>query len=471
MKQVISSALRLVLLTLCFALVPPPSPTFACTCAPQTPDVYFRQADRVFAGRVLEERIPDDPMQEIEVVYEVLETYKGPAADTIVTYTDESSSSCRAPRHVGVDYLVYATMWRGRLGAGLCSGTKTLGFAQEDYRVNNLSDSIPGLGPLLPADLEWEPAAADADFIRDQHVDIADFQSFAAKMGSTDPLADLDRNGIVNFRDFLEFIRFYGQTPRTGELHNFQINNQTSIDFVYVEPGRFRMGATPEEQVLWESTDPLWSQERVHLETPAHMVVLSKGFYLSRTEVTQRQWRAVMHNAPWSGTGANTGADRPAVEVRPVEVLEFVDQLNLIAGDSLFRLPTEAEWEYAARAKTVGPWWFGSSPDSLSTYEWVDLGYQEGAHEVATKLPNPWGLFDMLGNVAEYTGDVLTNCYIRYPRLDPEIRRRDDGSNSYGLAYRGGSFGSSPYRATACVRDSYDTSHERIGFRLVMIEK
>ncbi|MBF0545530.1 MAG: SUMF1/EgtB/PvdO family nonheme iron enzyme [Candidatus Riflebacteria bacterium] len=159
-------------------------------------------------------------------------------------------------------------------------------------------------------------------------------------------------------------------------------------------------------------------------ETPAHTVVLTNDFYLGETEVTQAQYRKVMGfdpPSPFSYQGVNF----PVNWVTWRDAADFCNQLSQkaglgkfysFAGDKFsinlsnpsFRLPTEAEWEYAYRAGTITSYFWGDSPDNIDSYAWYYDNSSSQTHEVKGKLPNPWGLYDMAGNVAEWCFDEFT---------------------------------------------------------------
>ncbi len=170
-----------------------------------------------------------------------------------------------------------------------------------------------------------------------------------------------------------------------------------TMDFVWIEPGTFAMGS------------PDLESGREADEGPQHQVTLTHGFYLARTELTQGQWLSAMGTSPWAGQAAVLSSSNPAVYVSWEDVQGLVHVLNTAAGDSLYRLPTEAEWEYACRAGATTRWSFGDDLSQLTQYAWYranawDVGLQ-GPQAVATKLPNPWGLYDMIGNVDEWVQD------------------------------------------------------------------
>ena len=184
-----------------------------------------------------------------------------------------------------------------------------------------------------------------------------------------------------------------------------------TMDFVWIQPGTFVMGS------------PGTEQERYPNEGPQHEVTISQGFYLGKYEVTQGQWESVMTTAPWSGRSeVQISAINPAVYISWNDVSDFIQVLNEGAGTEIYRFPTEAEWEYACRAGTTTPWSSGDSKADLWDYAWFkdnsyDLGEQYG-HQVGTKLPNPWGLYDMHGNVYEWCQDWLGD-YSSGAQTDP----------------------------------------------------
>ena len=184
-----------------------------------------------------------------------------------------------------------------------------------------------------------------------------------------------------------------------------------TIEFVGIEPGTFTMGSPDMDEMANGS------------EKPQHEVTISQGFYLGKYEITQAQWESVMGTTPWSGQdNVQANPDHPAVYISWEDVQEFIQRLNEAAGEEVYRLPTEAEWEYACRAGTATSWSFGDDESELMNYAWYranawDVGEQY-AHAVGTKLPNPWGLYDMHGNVKEWCQDWYGN-YSSGAQTDP----------------------------------------------------
>ena len=160
------------------------------------------------------------------------------------------------------------------------------------------------------------------------------------------------------------------------------------MELVEIEAGTFEMG----------------SAKRRHKNVrPVHTVRISKDFFLGKTEVTQAQWRTIMATDP----RFFKGADRPVDSVTWNEIQDFLRILNAAKGDWMpgfeFRLPYEAEWEYACRAGTVGT--FHCSDHEIKQYAWIVYNSGGETKPVGTRRPNPWGLHDMLGNLYEWCHD------------------------------------------------------------------
>jgi sulfatase modifying factor 1 len=155
-----------------------------------------------------------------------------------------------------------------------------------------------------------------------------------------------------------------------------------------------------------------------------HKVTISKAFYMQTTEVTQRQWKAVMGTEPWKGEDyVKEGPDYPAVYVSWDDAVAYCKKLSEKESKT-YRLPTEAEWEYACRAGAKTTWSFGDDENKLGDYAWyrenawdIDEKY---AHQVRLKKPNAFGLYDMHGNVHEWCHDYFEEDYYKQsPAKDP----------------------------------------------------
>ena len=162
------------------------------------------------------------------------------------------------------------------------------------------------------------------------------------------------------------------------------------MEFVWVPAGEFRMGSV--------------SAEAEPDEQPVTQVRISRGFWLGKYEVTQEEWQAMMGTNPSEFSGCGRC---PVDNVSWDDVQDLIRRLNARAEETLYRLPTEAEWEYAARAGTSGDRY----TENLAAIAWYDEGSDSRSHPVGQKEPNRWGLHDMLGNVIERVQD----WYGRYP--------------------------------------------------------
>ena len=170
-----------------------------------------------------------------------------------------------------------------------------------------------------------------------------------------------------------------------------------SIDYkmVYIPPGEFMMGSPKSEKGRY-------SNEKLH------RVRITRGFYMGVTEVTQAQWKKIMDSNP----SYFEACDDCLVEnVSWWDVQEFISRLNEIENTDKYRLPTEAEWEYACRAGTNTAYYWGDDKDRLDEYVWYGENSGGKTHPVAQKKPNSWGLYDMLGNVWEWCLDIYTENY------------------------------------------------------------
>ena len=174
-------------------------------------------------------------------------------------------------------------------------------------------------------------------------------------------------------------------------------------------------------------------------EKPVHAVVITRGFYVGRHEVTQAQYERVMGVNPSSFKGP----DLPVEQVTWDAAVEFCRKLSERTGGS-FRLPTEAEWEYAARAGSREKYCFGDDEEMLKQYAWFDANSGKRTHAVGRKKPNAWGLFDCHGNVREWCSDWYSeDSYAGGPHEDPkgpaggQCRVQRGGSWNYpGLSCR-----------------------------------
>ena len=233
-------------------------------------------------------------------------------------------------------------------------------------------------------------------------------------------------------------------TRKVGDTITFRTNG-VNISMAWIPPGTFNMGTT--------------NIEGGRNQRPLHAVTISRGFWIGLHEVTQPQWTAVMGDNP-----SKVKSDRgmPVDSVSWEDCQRFVRELSRLTGRT-FRLPTEAEWEYACRAGSIDNW-YG---------EWNSIGWhltnsKNAAHEVGQKRPNNFGLYDMLGNVWEWCQDWYGASYYQgSPPVDPQ--GPDSGKER---SVRGGSWQSEPERAHSAMRVSVQPGSRRndLGLRLVCEE-
>ena len=226
------------------------------------------------------------------------------------------------------------------------------------------------------------------------------------------------------------------------------VRNGITIEMVKVEAGTFMMGATSE--MLNPEDD----------EKPVHKVTLTHDYYMGKYEVTQALWKTVMGSNPSKFKGDNL----PVENVSWNDSQEFISKLNSMTGRK-FRLPTEAEWEYAARGGKKSRGYLYSGSSNISDVAWYDGNSGSKTHPVGMKQANELGIYDMSGNVYEWCQDRF-GSYVSSPQTNPI------GGNSGSLRVRRG--GSWHHDAWICrSSDRYGSAEYRLsylGLRLVLSE-
>ncbi len=227
------------------------------------------------------------------------------------------------------------------------------------------------------------------------------------------------------------------------------ITNSIGMELVLLPAGSFIMGGD-------------WDAEQAdENELPQHEVTFNQAFYIGRTPVTQSQWEAVMGTNP----SEFRGGDHPVETVSHEDAGEFLRRLNHSEGSPGYRLPTEAEWEYAARAGSMSTYCFGPQAAKLSAYAWFQKNSGRTTHPVGQLASNAWGLFDMHGNVHEWCADWFDrNYYARSPGENPRGPRK-----GVARSLRGGDWGSEAWYCRCAIRSlSAPTRRSpRVGLRIV----
>ena len=215
-----------------------------------------------------------------------------------------------------------------------------------------------------------------------------------------------------------------------------KVNPKDGLTYVWIPPGTFQMGCSPGDTECFDN------------EKPAHRVTITKGFWLGQTTVPQQAYQRIAGKDPANHKGPN-------FPVEEVDWDEATAYCKAIGG----RLPTEAEWEYAARAGTTG-----ARYGKLDDIAWYDANSGGASHEPAQKLPNAFGLYDMLGNAWQWMADWFGD-YPAGPQTDPT----GPSSGQYREP-RGGSWGSTARLTRASYRGYVEQSHRggKLGIRCAM---
>ncbi|MFO7667715.1 MAG: SUMF1/EgtB/PvdO family nonheme iron enzyme [Desulfobacterales bacterium] len=239
-----------------------------------------------------------------------------------------------------------------------------------------------------------------------------------------------------------------------------KITNSIGMTFVYITPGTFIMG----------SPSGFFSNESGrNIDEIQHQVTLTKEYYMQTTEVTQGQWQAVMGNNP--SYFKNCGDDCPVEQVSWDDAHEFIKKLNQKESGEYYRLPTEAEWEYAARAGTKTPFNTGNCiPTDQANYDGnyplssCSKGeYRKTTVKTGSFSPNAWGLYDMHGNVWKWCQDWKGD----YP--SGSVTDPSGQSSGSQRVYRGGSWFNFAVSCRSAFRDSFApyVRSDKLGFRLI----
>jgi len=247
-----------------------------------------------------------------------------------------------------------------------------------------------------------------------------------------------------------------------GELLVKTLANQ-SYRFRWIPSGEFQMGTNDDPDRFFI----LSGGSQVEMEAPAHKVIISSGFWMLETEVTQDQWFSQMGTSPSNIKGGSL----PVVNIQFVDIVNatgFFERLHTqTMRTSKFFLPTEAQWEYAYRAGTTTKFYWGDSitGSEINNFGWSQTNSVNSLQPVGQKIPNNWNLFDMSGNAYEIVSD-FASFYTAATQVDPI-----GPSTGTIRVYRGGSYKSNAAncRATNRILDQQLIAHDNQGFRFIML--
>ena len=271
--------------------------------------------------------------------------------------------------------------------------------------------------------------------------------------------------------------------------------NSLHMTMVLVPPGEFLMGSSPEEAsrlaaLMTQKKITDWYPDSPKSEAPPRRTKITKPFYIGATEVTLGDFKAFVAEAgyvtdaerdgkggdgkaggrwtqkpefSWKNMGYERADDLPVVNVSWNDAAAFCRWLSIKEGKR-YRLPTEAEWEYACRAGTSTRYYWGDEDAALNEYAWTGANSGGGPHPVAQLKPNAWGLYDMLGNTYEYCQDYfVVKPYDPAQAVDP--KGPAEGSER---VVRSGSWGTNPMHPRCAFRGGAGPTHRnmRDGFRV-----
>ncbi|MDM8516431.1 SUMF1/EgtB/PvdO family nonheme iron enzyme [Desulfobacterales bacterium HSG16] len=324
-----------------------------------------------------------------------------------------------------------------------------------ETNLNNLISTISEVRPVMEIDMKGYSLLnrnSEGDY-RFSHYSI---QEFCVTKLLLDDNPVMKPNKTIYVTDFIfrmlmcseKSINFVSSLDFGGAERK---KNSLDMEFVLILPGTFMMGS-PE------------AEENRSADECQHETTLTKVFYMQTTPVTQGQWVEIMGYNP--SNLKNGGKDCPVENIYWDDAQEFIKKLNEREKIDKYRLPSEAEWEYACRAGSQTAYCFGNDTRQLSEYAWHDANLEGMTHPVAQKKPNAWGLYDMHGNVWEWCQDWYKNNYTDNAVTDPHGPQ--EGTSR---VLRGGSWGNSDRDCRAAyryrVRPGYRNHY--LGFRVVCL--
>ena len=322
-------------------------------------------------------------------------------------------------------------------------------FPEEPLRAHNVSNEVIAAirHAMQPKPTDRYPTVAA--FAADCTSEATETIELEVKLLGYERIDAESRPAVETAEPEVRFLGYERQDakPRPVLKPQRQQNNLLDIAMVYVSGGTFTMGATSEQD-----------NDAGSNEKPAHSVTLD-GYYIGKYEVTQALWKAVMGSNPSKFKGENL----PVENVSWNDVQEFIQKLNTMTGKN-YRLPTEAEWEFAARGGNNSHGYKYSGSNNISKVAWYLDNSDNRTHTVGTKFPNELGIYDMSGNVYEWCQD----CYDDYGN-SPQTNPKSTNNRPHRVC-RGGSWKSDAKYCRGAFRCSFSLGNKgfNLGFRLAL---
>jgi formylglycine-generating enzyme required for sulfatase activity len=244
-----------------------------------------------------------------------------------------------------------------------------------------------------------------------------------------------------------------------SEINDTFTSPSTGIEFVMIPAGEFDIGLISKEEK--EDEEKNKSKDKSPYKCLTRKVTIKNSFYMGKSSVTQKQWKKIMRKNP----SYFKGEDRPVEMVSWIEVQKFVKKLNEKEQTDKYRLPSEAEWEYACKAGTQTKYYFGDDDSKLSEYAWYAENSGNQTHPVAQKKHNLWDLYDMNGNVWEWVQD---NWHENFNGAPVDGSAWEDEGDSHRVSC-GGSWYCSAILCRSASRFRRDPENHisNLGFRLL----
>jgi formylglycine-generating enzyme required for sulfatase activity len=387
----------------------------------------------------------------------------------------EQAADTRAADHRADIYSLGCTFFYLLTGQALYEGQTTMEtlIAHRERPIPSLREFRPDCPPEVDSWFRTLVAKRPEQRPQTMEAVISDLERLSAHHKKLPRRAWLAGTLVALAACLLLAVAFQGEQPETKDGRQITATNgrvipvtnhkAPLIDMVAVEPGEFWMGAS--------EGDPDAGDD----EKPRRKIKITLPFLLGKTKITQAQFEEVMGNNPsaFSAKGRfKKSVEGKDTSLHPVESISWLDAIRFcnrlnerhdlepyyqiegttvtVRGGQGYRLPTEAEWEFACRAGTSARWYFGENPEELDRHAWFASNSDETTHPVGKKKANPLGLFDMVGNVSEWCWDRYDSTYYkRMPQSDPPGSSQGDTR-----VHRGGAWNVLPAQTRSSAREA-----------------